>query len=313
MISFARFCIILYLLTGGVILTGPAASAEDFLAEVMTVKGSATVTNEEVSQKPLTEGDLLKPGDLVEVSAESYVDLAYDKHWKNLTRFGPNSRVLIQALFPTDLSMEEGDIFAKLDALSERATFEIRTPVAVVGVRGTAFRTIHSEEVTSVFNLSESMVSVFNLDANGQMVNPVDLGEFEKTEVLLFEPPQTPQAMSPEEIQVNENIQTDVTTVIESLEAQGRIGKLEDIETIHNKYGDAVDRRLESEYDRYLAGKGQRTTDVAQPPTKAGFEPREPVAKTSREELKGTTTTRPNGRPPGTPTGQEPPPGGGGY
>lgn len=289
------------------------ASAEDFMAEVMTVRGSATVTNGETSQKPLKEGDLLKPGDLVEVEGESYVDLAYDSDWKNLTRFGPHSHVLIQALFPTDLFMEEGDIFAKLDALPKKGTFEIRTPVAVVGVRGTVFRTIHREGVTSVFNLSEAIVSVFGLDPDGQMVNPVDLREFEKTEVLLFEPPETPQAMSQTEIEAQESVRTEVTTVIESLEAEGRIGKLEDIETIHQRYEDAVDRRLESEYDRYLDQKDQPgepgpVSDAAgtdqvkaapdyayEPPATAGFEPSEPSSEPPEEELVGGTTTEPIG------------------
>jgi len=149
--------------------------AADFYCEVMNIEGSATRTNETAQQEPLQEGDRLQPGDVIEVFEDSIIDLAYDKRWENVTRIGPHAKVTIQSLNPTHLSMKYGKIFAQLNALPKDETFEIKTPLAIAAVRGSAYEVTHAGGQTTVTNHSDSPVTVYFLDENGNITGSTTL------------------------------------------------------------------------------------------------------------------------------------------
>ena len=104
------------------------AAEEEFYCEVMDVQGEATVSNSTTSGKPLAEGDLLSVNDIVEVGASSYVDVAYDRDWSNVTRIEENSKIRLRSLFPTTIDLEKGGVFAKLKSLPKDSTFDVQTP-----------------------------------------------------------------------------------------------------------------------------------------------------------------------------------------
>ena len=220
------------------------AFAEDFYCEVMSVHGTAVVKTA-TNNRSLTEGELLKPGDLVEVADDSYVDLAYDKEWQNVTRFFENSRVTIRSLYPTDLKMDYGDILAKLDALPKNSTFEIETPTAIAAVRGSAFETIYRDGETSVKNLHDSTVYVFGLDEHGNMAHETHLAKFEKTDVRPLESPSKPEKMSERDIQHGTSNMNQVNQNAAQIQSQGRQGKLEDIRTIRTAYQKGLQERIQ--------------------------------------------------------------------
>ena len=104
------------------------AVAADFACEVMSVKGSVYVTGAQEARHEIKQGDLLNQGDKIEVGKDSYVDIAYDKEWNNLSRIKENSLVAIRSVFPTALDMARGDIFSRLKQLPKNSSFEIATP-----------------------------------------------------------------------------------------------------------------------------------------------------------------------------------------
>lgn len=158
---------ILIIIAGFIFLSFPAF-AQDFQAEVMSVQGDVWMSNEEEERHLLKEGDILNTGDLVETDKNSFIEIAYDSEWNNVTRVEPESRVLIKTLYPIALTMSYGDAFSNLKKLPKDSSFEVQTPTAVAAVRGSVYRTLHRAGATQVYNFSPSPVSVFGVDAFGQ-------------------------------------------------------------------------------------------------------------------------------------------------
>src|SRR3989338_10032072 len=96
-----------------VLFSTPVFSAE-FNCEVLSVKGLAIATNVETGDRSLKTGDLLGKGDEVSVVDDSYVDLAYDKQWQNVTRLESNTQLKITSVVPGKLDLKNGALFAKL-------------------------------------------------------------------------------------------------------------------------------------------------------------------------------------------------------
>jgi hypothetical protein len=236
------WAIVLFLFSAG----GRLSYGADYYCEVMTVKGSAFLVNDR-EKKPLKEGDLLKNGDRLEVAEASYVDLAYDRQWNNLTRIRENSQVTICSIYPTGLSMKEGDIFAKLHALPKNSTFEIETPTAVAAVRGSEYRTLFREGETSVFNFSESKVQVFALDTAGRMMEdkPAVLSFAEKTSVAeAGEPPKVPEKMTEAEVQEGRTMESGIKENVAKVEDEGRLGQIQNIAEVEKRYPVEMGERL---------------------------------------------------------------------
>lgn len=190
------------LLAGLVILClSSGAQGAEFFCEVMTLQGQAYVTNADASRRALKEGDLIKAEDEIEVDAEALLDLAFDKEWKNVTRLGAGSKIKIQSVHPSAMALKRGSILAQLKDLPAGSTFEIQTPVAIAAVRGSIYSTKHSDAGTEIFNLSNSPVSVFGLDGDGNLIpDPVDLRNGEKS--FVDKPntkPNAPRKMDSEE------------------------------------------------------------------------------------------------------------------
>ena len=220
----------------------PTAHAEDFQCEVMSIDGSAYVTNSSVTHQILKEGDILKADDLVEVGSDSAVDIAYDKDWQNVTRLEENSKVEIKSIFPTTLKMAYGGIYAKLKALPKDSTFEVETPTALAAVRGTEYRTVHQDEGTQVFNLSESQVFVFGQDESGKFSEtPTIVEHSEATQIVKpGAPPIAPRKMEDREIQKFMQRKEGVEKRIKQNIERGRVGKLQDIHVIEKMHQERV-------------------------------------------------------------------------
>jgi len=198
----------------------------------MTVEGTATLSNSETSDKPVEEGDLLSVDDVLQVGASSYVDLAYDKDWNNVTRVEENSSIRIRSLTPPEVELDEGGVFAKLKSLPKDSSFNVQTPTAIASVRGTEYRTTYLEGETQVYNVSDSDVYVYGVDDSGQKqeAEPVVVRNSEKT----FIPqrggvPQAPRRMEQADIQRAANFKQGIEQKIQQNVQRGRVGKLPDV------------------------------------------------------------------------------------
>lgn len=122
----------------------PAALDEDrglndHKAQIFETEGEVSVLKKdsEIWQKAV-KGMVLEEGDKIVTGAASHVDIAYDHFFLNIVRIKEKTKGEFRSIEPTQLFLEDGTIFSALDGLAGQ-TYQISTPTAVAGVRGTTF------------------------------------------------------------------------------------------------------------------------------------------------------------------------------
>ena len=102
-----------------------SAIAEEFQCEVMSLEGTAYLSNAAVTKKPLQEGDIIQVNDVIDVGPGGGIDLAYDKDWKNVTHLEENTKVKIFSIYPALVHMDMGGVLARLKALPKDSSFQV--------------------------------------------------------------------------------------------------------------------------------------------------------------------------------------------
>ena len=67
-----------WLILGVISAKAEAAEPVEYRCQVMTLRGTAYVSNAQATRQPLKEGDTLGNGDILETDAASFADLVYD-------------------------------------------------------------------------------------------------------------------------------------------------------------------------------------------------------------------------------------------
>ena len=206
--------------------------AEEFQCEVLNVKGTVTVRDSKGTARAAKQTELLKVGEEVEVGDESYVDLSYDKDWKNVTRLEANSKVKITSIAPGKLDLTEGGIFAKLKKLPQDSAFEVRTPTAVATVRGSEYRTTFLLGQTDVFNAASSRVVVYGVkeDGTADKDTAVLVERDKKTSVeTAGKAPKPAEPMTEGEIKTGKSLQGGIETNVKQAEKEGRSANIQSV------------------------------------------------------------------------------------
>ncbi len=201
----------------------------------MSVKGLVIATSAKTGDRSLKQGDLLSAGDELTVGNESYVDLAYDKEWKNVTRLESNTNAKLISVAPGKLDLKDGTIFAKLNKLPRRSEFEVITPAAVATVRGTEYITKHVRGRTEVLNASASPIFVYGVKADGtkDKASEVVLERSKKTGIEKSgQPPTKPVVMTEEDEKAGDTLKQDMNKNIETAQNEGRESSLQSVEEI---------------------------------------------------------------------------------
>ncbi|MBF0594497.1 MAG: FecR domain-containing protein [Candidatus Omnitrophica bacterium] len=136
----------LILLIGGALLA--VLLAVNFLcsdspdrARVLRLSGVVAIKRGNETIRPVV-GMMLNAQDKVITGDDAFLEVAYDDGLKNVMKINSNSRVVFESSRIeryTRLFMDRGSVMVKLDGLEKGSTFKVRTPVAIAGVRGTAF------------------------------------------------------------------------------------------------------------------------------------------------------------------------------
>ena len=284
------------------VFSGPAL-ADEFYCEVMDVQGTVTLTNESSAALPLQEGDLLKAEDVVEVAADSFVDLAYDKEWNNITRVEENSKLRIRTLVPsTSLALESGGVYAKLKQLPKESTFDVQTPTAIASARGTEFRTAFTSGETQIFNVSDSDVYVYGIDESGaqQVAEPVILKNSERTEVVKRGvAPVAPHRMEVKDFHPVTKARERIEGKIQDNIAKGRFGKIQDIHQMENARQGTHERKpvktLSGDEARQAVDNIVRDKDIPQS-QESSMHPKEGNHEDARSEAKDVFRSDEGGR-----------------
>ncbi len=104
----------------------------------------------------------------------SYCDIALDKEMKNIISLGPNSDVTLGAAFK-QIKISKGRVFSELKNLPAGSQFEIVTPQAIAGVRGTAWESIVGP--MAQFNVKDHAVYVLGIDPAGNPTKRLDVSQ----------------------------------------------------------------------------------------------------------------------------------------
>ena len=172
-------------------------------AKVTQIKGSARYSlGSGASWQTLNEGDLLKPGAVVQTASASSVDIVIgeeveapvahpinpeftynsDERQQNFVRLRENTVLAIDKLAieqtgadvvsDIQLDLRAGGIFGNVKKLSAASKYEIKMPNGVAGIRGTIFD-FNANGILTVF---EGSIVVSYYDFSGQLTTKVVSG-----------------------------------------------------------------------------------------------------------------------------------------
>lgn len=140
------------------------------LPKIKDKKGDVLYKSQTTSWSNAQTDQILALQDSVKTSKESYVDVEFDM--VNLFRLKAMSEIIVENL-PEEsqkngsserlysFNLLSGNIVAKLKKLPEKTRFEIQTPVAIAGARGTAFSVSASTKKSDIV-VMENKVSIIS-------------------------------------------------------------------------------------------------------------------------------------------------------
>lgn len=100
--------------------------------------------------KTLEAGKALYSGDSVRTHEDSFAEIAFDKKKENMVSILAKSHVVIRLKDEEKIELIDGEVFALVNQLPKGSTFEIRTPTAVCGARGTGWGAKANKAKTTV-------------------------------------------------------------------------------------------------------------------------------------------------------------------
>ncbi len=122
-------------------------SAQDHLAKIFKVQGEVKVLKKNGSDwQSAKKNRVLEAGDQIITGKKSYVEIVYDDYFLNIARIDENTKAEFLSIEPTNLHLGDGSIFSALDGLAPQSQYQVSTPTAVAGVRGTYFDVMYQAE-----------------------------------------------------------------------------------------------------------------------------------------------------------------------
>jgi hypothetical protein len=147
----------LYLVICSALIVSKAWTEEAGRVEITYLSGETEVLLKGCQDYvAVEEGMMLESGDKVKTGSAAALELSFNEDDSNLVRLGSDTSAEISLSGDEKLFLTEGEIFASVARLSSGAAFEIRTPTAISGARGTDWVTRVSQEETDVEAIDQS-------------------------------------------------------------------------------------------------------------------------------------------------------------
>jgi len=145
------------------------------------------------------EGMSIREGDVIRTQADSNAELAFGEGLINIINVFPDSQLVISGFEPGLVKLEEGRVFSLIKNIKRGSTFEVRTPTAVAGARGTGWGVGWKDNTTEVQDFEKS-VYIAGLGANGNLLGLSNLKSGWKTFLSKEQGPGKFSQLSPDEI-----------------------------------------------------------------------------------------------------------------
>jgi hypothetical protein len=230
---------------------------------LMVVKGDVKVTS---GQSKITEpgkvGKKILPGDSISTGPDSRAKIVMSD--KNVLNISPDSQMAIEKYTNdgkdknVELKVEFGKIRASVEQKydGEKSKFNVKTPSAVAGVRGTDFLTSYDRgsKKSQIITFSGT-VAVGKPGPGGAILNPVFVQPGQTTTASEGKAPESPKAMPKEEMKkANQESSADLAKSSGSGKEGGK-------DTASKDSGDKKDGKDGGKDDRKPAGDGKSMID----------------------------------------------------
>ncbi|MFH1875950.1 MAG: FecR domain-containing protein [Candidatus Omnitrophota bacterium] len=144
-------------------------------AKIIDVKGDVSVKKATAGAwEKATTNMFLDPQAEIKTGADSKCTLIFDDAMKNILTVKEDSQITLTQTKPVDIALAQGKVFALIDDITRVEKFEIRTPTAVCGVRGTG-ETVEYANGSTIAQCLLDVVNVQGLDANGILQKALEL------------------------------------------------------------------------------------------------------------------------------------------
>lgn len=148
-----------------------------FAQTVKIVDLQGDVTVQKVSQgkwEKAKSGMLLDKDAQIKTGNSSKCLLAFDNGLENVIELKENSQIKIESIFPGRVFLPAGRVFALIDSLSKTQEFQVRTPTAIAGARGTGWLTSYVNNNTLILCFDDQ-VYIQGFNQQGNLVDHRDL------------------------------------------------------------------------------------------------------------------------------------------
>lgn len=187
-------------------------------AEVLYLEGRVQLqSSTDIEWTPLAKGMQVEIGDSIRTARNSFVDIALDKAKLNTIRIDQKSMVVLNSdtsgAFDR-LDLTKGKVIANLEDLKSGMNFEVNTPSAIAGVRGSSYSVYVEKDSDEVLAFKDT-VFIKAFDSNKNELIELMLPEGFKTFIERFGEPSALIQIATQEFERFDNVMEDVSSSVE--------------------------------------------------------------------------------------------------
>ncbi|HOW35067.1 MAG TPA: FecR family protein [Candidatus Omnitrophota bacterium] len=159
-------------------------------AEIVYVEGNVQVQSPvDNIWKKAEKGMKVDIGDLIRTARHSVAEVALDPEKKNMIRVEPKTLVALQSSTEESidrLDLSRGKVYSNLEGIKAGLSFEVSTPSAVAGVRGSSYSVYVERDADEVYAYKDTVfIKTYDVDKNE--ISETMLPEGFKTLIERFE------------------------------------------------------------------------------------------------------------------------------
>lgn len=145
------------------------------IAKIVDIKGDVLVKETPAIDWARAKLNMLLNKDAeIKTEQNSECTLAFDEQLKNVLTLKEKSHIKIENIVPAKISLPEGRVFSIIKDLAKVEKFEIKTPTATAGARGSGM-SIGSEEKSTSVMCFEHAAYVIGMDSAGNPTGEKDI------------------------------------------------------------------------------------------------------------------------------------------
>jgi len=222
------------------LVAAPHLYASGIYARVVSFEGDVEIMSAGTPVK-CTVGMSLDAGDSLRTGKRSEAIIALDARAKNIVKVGEKSHVVLRAAEDGNVELVDGEILAMLKGLEPGETFQVRTPCATCGARGTGWKTRTGAKETEALVI-DGLVDVNGINEDGSpMKGGATVGKGFKLGVKKGEKPGKEKKMSAKEMA---DLSKETADMMNKASGGGKGGKMGRAERA-GKFSDKIENKVE--------------------------------------------------------------------